>query len=128
MYVYENTSSKVRILIMVLKDLNASTEKEEKMSRKSGLHLERVKKHKHFFRVVCRYRSSNQRCSVSKGVVRNFAKFSGKHLCQSLFFNKFAGLRKFYENVLYRTPPGDCFFIDAFRTLSNIYDRKIVID
>ena len=27
-----------------------------------------------------------------KGVVRNFTKFTGKHLCQSLFFNKVAGL------------------------------------
>ena len=26
-----------------------------------------------------------------KGVLKNFAKFSGKHLCQSLFFNKVAG-------------------------------------
>ena len=37
-------------------------------------------------------RSSHQRCSVEKGVLRNFAKFTGKHLCQSLFFNKVAGL------------------------------------
>ena len=28
-----------------------------------------------------------------KGVLRNIAKFTGKHLCQSLFFNKIAGLR-----------------------------------
>ena len=28
-----------------------------------------------------------------KGVLRNFAKFTGKHLCQILFFNKVAGLR-----------------------------------
>ena len=28
-----------------------------------------------------------------KGVLRNFAKFTGKHLCQSLFFDKVAGLR-----------------------------------
>ena len=27
-----------------------------------------------------------------KGVLRNFAKFTGKHLCQRLFFNKVAGL------------------------------------
>ena len=27
------------------------------------------------------------------GVLRNFAKFTGKRLCQSLFFNKIAGLR-----------------------------------
>ena len=37
------------------------------------------------------YRSSHRRCSVKKGVLRNFAKFTGKHLCQSLFFNKVAG-------------------------------------
>ena len=28
-----------------------------------------------------------------KGVLTNFAKFTGKHLCQRLFFNKVAGLR-----------------------------------
>ena len=38
-------------------------------------------------------RSSHRRCSVRKGVLRNFAKFTGKHLCQSLLFNKVAGLR-----------------------------------
>ena len=32
-------------------------------------------------------------CSVRKGVLRNFAKFTGKHLCQSLSFNKVIGLR-----------------------------------
>ena len=36
-------------------------------------------------------RSSHQRCSVRKGVLRNFAKFTGKHLCQAVFFNKVAG-------------------------------------
>ena len=39
------------------------------------------------------YRSSRQMCSMRKGVLRNFTKFTGKHLCQSLFFNKVAGLR-----------------------------------
>ena len=38
-------------------------------------------------------RSSRQRCSVKEVVLRNFAKFTGKHLCQSFFFNKHAGLR-----------------------------------
>ena len=28
------------------------------------------------------------------GVLKNFAKFAGKHLCQSLLFNKVAGLRR----------------------------------
>ena len=77
-------------------------------------------------------RSSYRRCSVKKGVLRNFAKFTGKHLCQSLLFNKVAGLRpkacnfikkEILEQVLscefceiskntffYRTPPDDCFW------------------
>ena len=29
------------------------------------------------------FRSSDQRCSMKKGVLRNFAKFTGKYLCQS---------------------------------------------
>ena len=37
-------------------------------------------------------RSSHRSCSVKKGVLRNFAKFTGKHLCQSLFLIKL-GLR-----------------------------------
>ena len=67
-------------------------------------------------------------CSVKKGVLRYFAKFTGKHLCQRLFFNKVAGLRpatllkkslwhrcfpmnfaKFLRTPFYRTPLDDCF-------------------
>ena len=42
---------------------------------------------------ICLVRSSHQRCSLLKGVLWNFSKFTGKHLRQSLFFNKVAGLR-----------------------------------
>ena len=38
------------------------------------------------------FRSSHRRCSVIKGVLRNFSKFRGKHLSQILFLNKVAGL------------------------------------
>ena len=38
------------------------------------------------------YRNSHQRCSIKTGVLKNFAKFTGKHLRQSLFFNKVVGL------------------------------------
>ena len=31
---------------------------------------------------------SSHRCSVKKGAFRNFAKFTGKHLCQSFFYTK----------------------------------------
>ena len=36
-------------------------------------------------------RGSHQRFSVINGGLRSFAKFTGKYLCQSLFFNKVAG-------------------------------------
>ena len=36
-------------------------------------------------------RSSRPEVICKKGVLRNFAEFIGKHLCQSLFFNKIAG-------------------------------------
>ena len=38
-------------------------------------------------------KSNHQRCSMKKGVLKNFVNFTGKHMCQSLFFNKVAGLR-----------------------------------
>ena len=40
-----------------------------------------------------KYRSSHRRRSVGKGVLNSFTKFTGKHLCQSLFFNEVAALR-----------------------------------
>ena len=41
---------------------------------------------------ISKRKSSHQRCSIKKGVLRNFIKFTGKHLCQRSFFNKVAGL------------------------------------
>ena len=63
-------------------------------------------------------RRSHWRCFVRKNVLRNFAKFTEKHLCQTLFFNKVAGiLRKgtvftvFYRLLLLnRTPSVGVFF------------------
>ena len=40
-----------------------------------------------------KYRSSRPDVFCKEGVLRNFTKFKGKHLCQSLFFNKVADLR-----------------------------------
>ena len=39
------------------------------------------------------HRNSHQRCSIKKGVLKNFAKFAGRHLFRSPFFDKVAGLR-----------------------------------
>ena len=62
-----------------------------------------------------------------KGVLKNLAKFTGKHLCWSFFFKKVAGLslqhRCFPVNfakflrTLYRTPPGDCICMRSFSRL-----------
>ena len=43
------------------------------------------------------FRSSYQRCSFKKGVLKNFTKLTGKHLCQCLFFNKVAGACNFIK-------------------------------
>ena len=49
--------------------------------------------HKEYEKNLQRNRSSHRSFSERKSILRNFAKFTGKHLCQSLFFNKVAGLR-----------------------------------
>ena len=38
-------------------------------------------------------RSGRPEVVCKKRVLKNFSKFTGKHLCRSLFFNKVAGLR-----------------------------------
>ena len=50
------------------------------------------------------FRSSHRRCSVRKCVFRNFSKFTGKQLCQNLFFNTVAGLRPKYYGQGCRVP------------------------
>ena len=47
-------------------------------------------------------RSSNQKCSVKQGVLGNFAKFTEKHLRQSLFFNKVARPATLLKKRLWR--------------------------
>ena len=42
--------------------------------------------------VFCRIRSSRPEVFCKKGVLRNLAKVTGKHLYRSLFFSKVAGV------------------------------------
>ena len=51
--------------------------------------------------ILLLFRSSHQRCSLKIGVLKNFAKFAGKHSCQSLFFNKVVGF--LFKKRLWRT-------------------------
>ena len=46
-----------------------------------------------FFTLTLLVEAVAHTCSVKKMFIKNFTKFTGKHLCQSLFFNKVAGLR-----------------------------------
>ena len=50
---------------------------------------------------LMKIRSSGRYMFCKKGVLRNFAKFTGKHLCQSLIFNKAGGLEfcEFFKNT-----------------------------
>ena len=61
------------------------------------------------------FRSSCSQIFFKKGVLKNFAKFTGKRLCQNPFFNNVAGLRlhrcfpvifaKFLRTLFSRTHP-----------------------
>ena len=59
----------------------------------------------HILQIIpLKHKSSHQSCPVKKSVLKNYPKFTGKYLCQSLFLNKVAGfflriLRKFEENL-----------------------------
>ena len=64
-----------------------------------------------------RFRSSHHKCSMKKGVLRNITKFTGKHLCQSLFFNKVAGLRAATKKKLWPT----CFPVIFAKFLRTAY-------
>ena len=68
-----------------------------------------------------RYRSSHRRCSIKKGVLENFAKFTGKHLSQSLFFNKVAGLRL---QLHWKRDSGMCNFIKK-ETLAQVFSCEL---
>ena len=54
--------------------------------------------------------SSRPEAFCKKSFLRNFTKFTGKHLCQSLFFNKVAGLR--LANLLTKRAWYRCFAED----------------
>ena len=78
--------------------------------------------------LIAKFRSSRPDVFCEKSVLRNFAKFTGKHLCQGLFLIKLQTwglqlylirdsgtgvflwiLRNFSEQLFHRTPPDDCF-------------------
>ena len=67
-------------------------------------------------------RSSHRRCSVRNGVLRNFAKFTGQHLWQSLFFTKVAGLRP--ATLLKKGPWHRCFLVNFAKFLRTPFSQN----
>ena len=65
--------------------------------------------------VSLKTRSSHRRCSFKKAVVKNFWRFTGKHLCQSLFYNKVAGLKFLRTTFLHNTSLSEGFNDTACR-------------
>ena len=65
-------------------------------------------------------RSSHWRCSVRKGVPRNFAKFIGKHLCHGLFLKKVAGLGLQIINIICKISK-KTFFTEHLRVTASVF-------
>ena len=64
----------------------------------------------------CYWRGNLQNTeAASEGFLKNFTKFIGKRLCQSLFFNKVAGLRP--ANLLKKRLRHKCFSVNFVKFL-----------
>ena len=57
---------------------------------------------------------------MKKGVLRNFAKFTGKYLCRSLFFNKAAGLEAFIKKRFWHR----CFPVNFAKFLRTLFSQN----
>ena len=63
------------------------------------------------------YRSSDPEVFCKRGVLRNFAKFTGNHLCQRLVFNKVAVLRLRPATLLRKSLWHRCFLANFVKFL-----------
>ena len=72
---------------------------------------------------IVMYRSSRPEVSC-KGVLRNFKKFTGKHLCQSFFLKKVAGLGLGLQ-LFKKRDSGTCVFLWILWTLwGNVFSTS----
>ena len=83
-------------------------------------------------RIYLSFRSSHRRCSVKKGVLGNFPKFIGKHLCQIFFLIKLQTFR--LATLIKETPTLSqywCFPVNIAKflktsILKNIYEQLLL--
>ena len=67
-------------------------------------------------------RSKRPEVFCKKGVLRNFAEFTGKRLCQSLFFNKVTGLRP--AALLKKEALAQAFSFEFYETSKNTFSCR----
>ena len=68
-----------------------------------------------FFKNLLLAEAATRGAVCKKGILRNFAKFTGKHLCQSPLFNKVAGLRD--APLFKKRPWHKCFPVNLVKFL-----------
>ena len=62
--------------------------------------------------------------AATEGFLKNFTKFKGKHLCQSLLFNKVAGLRP--ANLFKKRLRRNCFSVNFVKFLRTTFLQATV--
>ena len=75
-------------------------------------------------------RSSHRRCSVKKVVLKNVAKFTGKNLCQSLFFNKVSGLRtskKWLRTPFLQNTSEQLLLKNNYQAFKNLFQNRRIV-
>ena len=90
--------------------------------KKEGLHI--------YVKLLCKMklldklqkRRSRWEVFCKKGVLVNFTKFTGKHLCWSLIFNKVAGLRP--ESLLKNRLQHRCFPLNLINLFKNRFLKE----
>ena len=61
-------------------------------------------------------------CSIKKSVLKKFTKFTGKHLCQSLYFNKVADLACNFVKI---ETPAQGFFCEFCEISKNTFSYRV---
>ena len=71
---------------------------------------------------ISKTKSSHRRCSLKKGVHKKFAKFTGKHLCWSLFSHKVTGQKSatLFKNKLQHR----CFLVNFGKFLRTPFSEN----
>ena len=65
---------------------------------------------------------SRDKVFCKKGVLKNFTKFTGEHLCWNLFFDKVAGLRP--KTLLIKRLHRNCFFVNFVKFYKSTFFKE----